>query len=159
MRWRRIRRIVLGLVVGPPIVAISILIVTFNANSWKPRIQAAVMRATGREVSLNGPISLKWSPVPTIEAPDVALANIDGGATANADRASIGVALSLLANRIEIPRLVVIKPDVLIETAQHGRGNWVFAKLAAPNATPTQPGRRGSRWTSKSIRSRSRMAW
>ena len=79
MRWRRILLIVIGLVVVLPIAGIGIFIATFNPNSWKPRIQDAVMRATGRELSLNGPISLKWSLVPTIEARDVALANIDGG--------------------------------------------------------------------------------
>ena len=144
MRWRRILLIVIGLAVGLPIVAIGIFIATFNANSWKPRIQDAVMRATGRELSLNGPISLKWSLVPIIEARDVAFANIDGGSRPQMLTAqSIEVALSLrslLANRIEIPRLMVIKPDVLIETAQDSRGNWVFAKLAAPNATSTPAG-------------------
>src|SRR5271163_3882322 len=68
MRWRRIVLIVIGLVVVLPIAAIGIFIATFNVNGWKPRIQDAVMRATGRELSLNGPVSLKWSLVPTIEA-------------------------------------------------------------------------------------------
>ena len=68
MRWRRILLIVIGLVVVLPIAAIGIFIATFNANEWKPRIQDAVTRATGRELSLNGPITLKWSLVPTIEA-------------------------------------------------------------------------------------------
>jgi AsmA protein len=47
--------------------------------------------------------------------------------------------LPLLSNRIEIPRLAMIKPDVLIETTQDGRGNWVFTKPAAPHATPAAP--------------------
>ena len=141
MRWRRILVIVIGLVVVLPIAGIGIFIATFNPNGWKPRIQNAVMRATGRELSLNGPISLKWSLVPTIEARDVALANIDGGS-----RPQMVTAQSIegrwpccrcSSNRIEIPRLVVIKPDVLIETTQAGRGNWVFTKPATPTATPT----------------------
>ena len=140
MRWRRILLVVVGLVVVLPIAAIGIFIATFDANDWKPHIQRAVMRATGRELSLNGTISLKWSLVPKIEARDVALANIDGGSrpqmvTAQSIEAKVAL-LSLLSNRIEIPRLVVIKPDVLIETTQDSRGNWVFAKPTAPNATP-----------------------
>jgi uncharacterized protein involved in outer membrane biogenesis len=141
IRWRRILLIVIGLVVVLPIAAIGIFIATFNANSWKPRVQEAVMRATGRELSLNGPISLKWSLSPTIEARDVALANIDGGSrpqmlTAQSVEAEVAL-LPLLSDRIEVPRLVVIKPDVLIETTQDSRGNWVSAKPAAPNGTPT----------------------
>lgn len=140
MRWRRILVIVIGLLVVLPIAGIGIFIATFNPNGWKPRIQNAVMRAMGRELSLNGPISLKWSLVPTIEARDVALANIDGGSrpqmlTAQTIEAEVAL-LPLLSHRIEIPRLVIIKPDVLIETTQAGRGNWVFTEPAAPNATP-----------------------
>ena len=140
MRWRRILLIVISFLVVLPIAAIGIFVATFNANSWKPRIQDAVMRATGRELSLNGPISLKWSLVPTIKARDVALANIDGGwrpqmVTAQSIEVEVAL-LSLLSNRIEIPRLAVIKPAVLIETTQDSRGNWVFAKPAALNATP-----------------------
>ncbi|HME39212.1 MAG TPA: AsmA family protein, partial [Steroidobacteraceae bacterium] len=148
MRWRRILLIVIGLVVVLPIAAIGIFIATFNANGWKPRIQDAVMRATGRELSLNGPLSLKWSLVPTIEARDVALGNIDGGSrpqmmTAQNIEAEVAL-LSLLSNRIDIPRLVMIKPDVLIETTQDSRGNWVFAKPAMPNATPAPAAAAGS---------------
>jgi uncharacterized protein involved in outer membrane biogenesis len=141
MRWRRILLIIVGLLVILPIAAIGIFIATFNADGWKPRIQDAVMHATGRKLSLNGPISLKWSLVPTIEARDVALANIDGGSrpqmvTAQSIEAELAL-LPLLSNRIEIPQLTLIKPDVLIETTQDSRENWVFAKPTSPNAKPT----------------------
>lgn len=66
------------------------------------------MRATGRELSLNGPISLNWSLVLTIEARDVALANDDGSRpqmmTAQSIEAEIAL-LPLLSNRLDIPRL------------------------------------------------------
>jgi AsmA protein len=142
MRWRWILLIVIGVVAVLSIAAMGIFIGTFNPNGWKPRIREAVMRATGRELSLNGPISLKWSLVSTIKARDVALANIDGGSRpqmVTAQSIEVEVALlSLLSNRIEIPELVVLKPDILIETTQDSRGNWVFAKPAAANATPAQ---------------------
>jgi len=140
MRWRRILLIVFGTVMVLPITAIGIFIAAFDANGWKPHIQEAVMRATGRELFLNGPISLKWSLVPTIEARDVALANVDRGSrpqmvTARSIRVDVAL-LPLLSNRIEISRLVVIEPNILVETTQDGRGNWIFAVPAAPNATP-----------------------
>src|ERR1700746_3896267 len=107
MRWRRKLLIVTGVVAALLIAAIGIFIGTFNPNSWKPRIQEAVMRATGRKLSLNGPISLKWSLVPTIEARDVALANFDGGSrpqmvTAQSIEAEVAL-LPLLLNRLDIP--------------------------------------------------------
>jgi AsmA protein len=138
MRWRTILLIVIGVVVVLPVVAVGIFIATFDANGFKPQIQAAVLDETGRELSLNGPISLKWSLVPTIEARDVALGNIDGGSrpqmvTAQSIEAQVAL-LPLLSNRIVIPQLAVIKPDVLIETTQDGRANWDFTKPPAPNA-------------------------
>ena len=120
MRWRRILVIVVGLLVVLPIAGIGIFIATLDPNDWKPRIQNAVIRATGRELSLNGPISLKWSLVPTIEAQNVALANFDGGSrpqmvTAQSIEAEVAL-LPLLSHHLDIHRLAIIKPDVLIET-------------------------------------------
>ena len=141
MRWRRILVIVVGLLVILPITGIAIFTATFDPNGWKPRIQNAVMRATGRELSLNGPISVKWSLVPTIEARDGALANLDSGSrpqmvTAQSIEAEVTL-LPLLSNRLDIPRLAIIKPDVLIETTQAGRGNWLFTKPATQTDAPT----------------------
>ena len=141
MRWRRILVIVIGLLVVLPIAGIGIFIATLDPNDWKPRIQNAVIRATGRELSLNGPISLKWSLVPTIEAQNVALANFDGGSrpqmvTAQSIEAEVAL-LPLLSHHLDIHRLAIIKPDVLIETTQAGRGNWLFTKPATPTDAPT----------------------
>jgi AsmA protein len=148
MRWRRKLLIVACAVAALLIAAIGIFIGTFNPDSWKPLIQREVTRATGRELSLNGPISLNWSLVPTIEARDVALANIEGGSrpqmvTAQSIKVKLAL-LPLLSHRIEIPQLVVLKPDIVVETTQDGRSNWVFTEPAATNATPAQsvaPGR------------------
>jgi AsmA protein len=139
MRRGRIVLIVIALVMVLPVAALGIFIASFDANAFKPRIQDAVLRATGRALALNGPISLKWSLVPTIEARDVALANIDGGSrpqmvTAQDIEAEVAL-LPLLSHRIAIPRLALLKPDVLIETTPDGRGNWVFVK-PAPDAAP-----------------------
>ena len=141
MRWRKILVIVVGLLVVLPIAGIGIFIATLDPNDWKPRIQNAVIRATGRELSLNGPISLKWSLVPTIEAQNVALANFDGGSrpqmvTAQSIEAEVAL-LPLLSHHLDIHRLAIIKPDVLIETTQAGRGNWLFTKPATPTDAPT----------------------
>ena len=56
--WRRL----LVLAVG----ASAVFLARFDPNSLKPRIEAAVQQATGRDLSLNGPISLKWSLWPTV---------------------------------------------------------------------------------------------
>jgi len=141
MRWRGIL-VGIGIVAVMPIVALVIFIGSFNANGWKPRIQEAMMRATGRELSLNGPISVRWSLVPIIQARDVALANIEGGSRpqmVSAQGIELEVALlPLLSNRVDIRRLVVLKPDILIETTQENHGNWEFTKPATPAPAATQ---------------------
>ena len=142
MHRRRILLIVAGVTAALLIAAIGIFVATFDPNSWKPRIQEAVLRATGRELSLNGPISLKWSLVPTIEARDVVLANIEGGSRpqmATVQSIEAGVALlPLLSKRIEISHLAVVKPDILIELTRDDRGNWLFGRPAASTATAVQ---------------------
>ena len=142
MHRLRILLIVAGVTAALLIAAIGIFVATFDPNSWKPRIQEAVLRATGRELSLIGPISLKWSLVPTIEARDVVLANIEGGSRpqmATAQSIEAGVALlPLLSKRIEISYLAVVKPDILIELTRDNRGNWLFGRPAASTATAVQ---------------------
>ena len=120
--------------------AAAIFIATFDANRWKPRIAAAVERATGRQIALSGPIGLKLSLQPTIEASDVALANPSG--FSRPDMAKIGALdlqldlLALLHGSYVIERLVVEKPDLLFERNAAGRTNWATTTLPAKSPSP-----------------------
>jgi hypothetical protein len=51
MRRRNILVITIDLLVVLPIGGIGIFIAVFNPNSWEPRVQDVVMRATGRAVA------------------------------------------------------------------------------------------------------------
>lgn len=140
MRWRKLLFIIAGVVFAMPVAALGVFIAIFDANDFKPRIEAAVLHATGRALSLRGPLSLRWSLIPTIAARDVAFANNAGGSRpemVTLARIEAEVALlPLLSNRIEISRLLLRGPDILIETAPDGRGNWVFAR---PDTAKAQP--------------------
>src|SRR3954452_23013589 len=70
---------VVAALVGLPVVAGGIFLAGFDLNGQKPRIQAAVKQATGRDLVINGPIGVKFSLVPTLTAEGVALANMAGG--------------------------------------------------------------------------------
>ncbi|HVH76784.1 MAG TPA: AsmA family protein [Stellaceae bacterium] len=121
--------------------ATAIFVLTFDANRWKPRIVAAVRQATGRQIALNGPIGLKLSLQPTIEASDVVLANPPG--FSRPDLAKIGALdlqldlLALLRGRYVIERLVVAEPDILFERTAAGAANWSLAQPAG--ASPAAP--------------------
>ena len=126
-------------------------------------------RATGRDLALNGKIGLKPSLWPTIQAADVAFSNPPGFsrpqmATLQGMELQLAL-LPLLSSRIEIDRLVLIHPDILLETDAAGQPNWQMTPEVSP-ATPagsqaTGPGRRTSGTTtsrSASTRSASRTA-
>lgn len=133
LRWTAIG--VGGLVVLVVVAAI-VGVLTFNPNRFKPRIIAAVQQATGRTLTLAGPIGIKLSLHPTIEARDVALANPPGFSRPDMARlAALDLRLGLVAllhDRIAIDRLVLVRPDILLERTKAGAANWRFAPAAAP---------------------------
>ncbi len=118
--------------------AAAVFAATFDPNRYKPQIEAAVKRATGRDLALNGPITLGWGFSPSFEARDVALANVAGGSrpemvTLGRLQARISL-LGLLHRRLDIERLVLIRPDILLEKTPGGEANWRFSP-----AVPSQP--------------------
>ena len=138
-RGLRIALIVLALVILIPLAGLAAFALAFDPDSAKPRIEAAVKRATGRDLALNGRLGLRWSLWPTIEARDVALANMPGGSrpqmvTLRRLEAQVAL-LPLLRRTVEIDRLVLVRPDILLETDAQGRPNWRFAP-EAPTAKP-----------------------
>ncbi|HUN39083.1 MAG TPA: AsmA family protein [Acetobacteraceae bacterium] len=126
----------------------AVFLARFDPNSLKPRIEAAVEQATGRALTLKGPIHLTWSLSPTVALTDVALANPPGFSQPQmATLQSLDVQLAvlpLLHNRIEITRLVLQHPTILLETDAQGRSNWVFTpqprtSAGVPPAAATKP--------------------
>jgi uncharacterized protein involved in outer membrane biogenesis len=139
MRLRTVL-IAAGVVIGLPVIGLGVFVATFDANAYKPRIIAAAKEATGRELSLNGDIGLKLGLTPALRVEDVAFANAPWGsrpqmATLEALEVEVAV-LPLLSGRVQINRIVLVRPDILLETDAEGRGNWEIAAPAAPAAPP-----------------------
>nr|WP_294507478.1 AsmA family protein [uncultured Rhodopila sp.] len=127
-----------GVVVVIAAVAGAVAIARFDPDSLKPRIEEAVRRATGRDLALNGKIGLKLSLSPTIQVADVAFANPPGFsrpqmAAVQGLELQLGL-LPLLSGRYEINRLVLIHPDILLETDGAGQPNWRMTPEASPAA-------------------------
>lgn len=119
-----------------------------DADAWRPQVIAAMRHATGRELRI-GKLRLAVSLTPTLAATDVALANLPGGS--QPDMLRVGHAevklslLPLLAGRIEIARLVLLSPEILLERGEGGRPNWLLGEaltMAAP--APDVPAARAS---------------
>ena len=74
------KKILIGVggVVGLVVVAGLVAPALFDANTYKPMIAAEVKRATGRELRLDGPISLSLLPSPSVTAKNVVFFNVSG---------------------------------------------------------------------------------
>jgi AsmA protein len=131
----------LGLVVLL-VAGVGIVLATFNPDRFKPEIIAAAQRATGRELTLQGPIHLGFSLQPTLTVDDVSFANPPGFSRpqmATLKQLDLKLALwPLLSKHVEIIRLDLVQPDILLELNAKGQPNWQFTP--APGATPTQSG-------------------
>ena len=135
-----LRYVLLGLaaVVLLIVAGIGVFVATFNPNQYKPRIVAAVRQATGRELTLSGPIGLAVSLYPTLQATNVALANPPG--FSRPEMATIGALrlrldlLALLSGRVAISQLDLVRPDILLERTKTGATNWSFTPAGKPPA-------------------------
>lgn len=143
---RRRRRAVLRFVILPlavilliPVLAALAVRTFVDPDAWRPKIEAAVQEATGRTLSI-GRLSFVLAFAPTLGATDLAFAGLPGGsrpAMASVARAEVRLALRpLLAGRVEIARLLLVRPDILLERDPAGRANWQLNLPASVWAPP-----------------------
>lgn len=114
-------------------------------NSYKPRVIAAVRDSTGRELAIDGDISLRLLPSPTLSVAGVRLANLPGASTADmAQLKSLDVSVALMPlihGAIQVTKVTLVDPVVLLEKLPDGRANWVFKPAGAAGAPALpQPG-------------------
>jgi AsmA protein len=145
MRILRYTLIGLGVLLLLAVAAAGIFLATFDPEAHKPRIQEAAKQATGRDLVLEGPIRLRPSLRPTLEVERVAFANAGWGSRPQmATLASMEVALSvlpLIRGEVAVERIVLVEPDILLETDAQGRGNWeLLPAPGAPLEPPPAPG-------------------
>jgi AsmA protein len=130
-----------GAIVVLAVVVVAIAVLLVDPNNLKPRIIAEVRRATGRDITIEGPVSLEPTLPPTLSAEDVSIANMPGGsrprmATVRRVEAQIDL-LALLTRHVVIERLVLLQPDLLLETDLRGVPNWRLERPAASPAPST----------------------
>ncbi len=130
MRWKWIKW-VLGIFVVliiTLIMTVYVILSSYDLNSLKPKIARAVKEATGRELSLAGDIDLDIGLFPSIVFEDVRFQNAPWGSRpdmATVRRFEVQVALlPLITGNIEVKRLILIEPDILIETDKAGKANF-----------------------------------
>ncbi len=141
----RALRIVLFSVLGLALlllVAAVLLLVFFDPNAHKARLQQAVLEKTGRQLLLPGDLKLKLFPWLAIEVGRASLANAPGfGAAAmvEIERAQLGLkVMPLLHRRLEIGEVSLDSPTIRLAVDAAGHNNW--ADLGASKTPETPPG-------------------
>ncbi len=104
-------------------------------NSYKPILQTAVLEQTGRSLRIDGDLQLKISLHPSLIVSGLHLSNAAGGSRASmldVERAELEISLlPLLSGHLHVDRVVLIRPDILLETLPAGGNNWHFSGTAA----------------------------
>ena len=137
MRWKWILGII-GLVIVGLIVILYVIVVTYDFNKLKPQITQAVREATGRELTLGGDFKLAFGFSPSISIQAVSFQNALWGSRpemAKMKRLEIQVALfPLIHKKIQFKRLILVEPDILVETDRSGKSNLEFKTAEKPKA-------------------------
>ena len=144
--WRRLKAVILAVVVIfviLPAIAVTVMIARFDPNRYAPAIIAAVDQATGRQLTLGGPITMQLSLTPVIEASNLSLSNPAGFADPNLltlSRVEAKIALiPLLSHHLNILTLVLMNPKIVLERDKTGVADWDFShpKVNLPAVTVT----------------------
>jgi len=112
------------------IVTVYAILSSYDYNDLKPQIAKAAWNATGRELTIGGDIKLKLGLIPALVLTDIKFQNALWGTRTDLAKIrhfEVHIALlPLLKRNIEVKRLILVEPDILIETDKYGKSNLVF---------------------------------
>ena len=135
MDWKKIAGIGVLLIIAV-VVAVGVLLTTYDYNRIKPRLARMVQQATGRELHLGGDLELKLGLTPALEVSDAALANAPWGSQPEmlkVENLRLEVRLlPLLSRTVELTHIGLAGVAVLLERDTKGRPNWVFTAADKP---------------------------
>jgi len=129
VRWKRLL-IIAVLVLAALIVTGYAILISYDFNKLKPQIAQAVKEATGRELKIGGDIMVKLGLSPAVLVEDIRFQNASWGSRpdlAKVKRMEIQIELfPLIRGDFEFIRLVLVEPDVIVETDSSGTSNFEF---------------------------------
>src|SRR3954447_11376209 len=121
-------------IAGFVVLVIAVLLVVpflLPTDTYKGQIVERVKSATGRDLALNGPISLSILPTFGLTVSDVTFGNAPGASAKN--MATFGKLqlqvqpIALLSGRLVVDSFVLVDPVIALEIDKQGRPNWQFA--------------------------------
>src|SRR5581483_803882 len=115
---KKVAYVIGGIVV---LIVVAALVAPFfvDLNNYKPQIEAKAKEATGRDLKIEGPISLSILPLPSVSVSGIKFGNAPGGSAPNMaeiDSATVKVAIMpLLSHKAEITDIVLAHPTIVLE--------------------------------------------
>nr|HRK63522.1 AsmA family protein [Terricaulis sp.] len=121
--WRWVI-IILGGVVALTLMGAGLMVFLVSRIDLKPEIERVVENATGRDLTISGPVGVTFWPVIGVKAENASLANVEGGrapAFITMDELDVGVEIApLFQQRVEVRRLVMQRPSIALEVDAEG---------------------------------------
>lgn len=126
------------------VAAVALAIWLIPLDTYKGEITRLAREATGRDLVINGDISLSVWPEIGIEVHDVTFANAEGAhepLMASMKSLVLGVELMpLFSGDLRVNRLTLNEPELNLETFKGGGNNWTFPADAGPAPESTSEG-------------------
>jgi AsmA protein len=133
----KMKKVLLVLVSGAAalLLAAVIFILTFDINSYRPRIEAAVSGAAGMDVRINGKMGLSFFPF-GISAEDIHVSN-KGGEIISLENLKLRAELmSLLKKQLKVTSCELVKPAVTIVKETDGKYNFESTEKKSTEERP-----------------------
>ncbi len=114
---------------------------------YREQVQSAARQAIGRDVIIDGPVSVSVLPRLQARASQVRILNAEGFSEANFAeveelRASLSL-IPLLSRQVQVNEFVLERPRITLEVLDNGRVNWMFASADAPETARAVSGSGG----------------
>jgi len=123
-------KIIAGLV-AIVLITVAIIISTTDINQYKGQIIELVEDATGRNLQIGGDLKFALSLVPTVVVEDVKFSNASWSSKpemVSLKKFELNVALlPLITGNVQVNKIILIDPEILLETNKKGSGNWEFS--------------------------------
>ncbi len=127
------KKLAIGLAVVLALVAIGLVVTAIrllDPVAWKPELVSRVRQLTGRELRIDGQMSLSLFPRIEFVADDVGLANAPGAEPADMitlDTLRLALRLRpLFSGKVEVESFVLERPTIALQVDAKGRSNWEF---------------------------------
>src|SRR5262249_8811199 len=117
--------------------------VLIDVNVYRAEIVTQVKQQTGRDISIEGPISLWLLPTPAVRLEDVRIFNVvapTGPYLAEIKCVKVMRSLlALLGGRLQRGEVTLVEPKAFLAVDAAGARNWIFAAPAGAGPSAAQP--------------------